>query len=489
MVYFKEENLLDKSLRAAHMEELRRKAYRRRLFNEQAAKLVARTPSLRDEVAWRVDHLNAKWELVEQIMAPAQPTSDQQDVSADFEHEVKCLRKWLREMESRLQPLSFQVNWTFLKLEEKATEHMSTGNETQLEENFELNEEFNRSKKSVVLKDTRRLWNNGIIPYEFKDVYTGPQRRLILQAMRRWEEASCIKFVRRNEKVHRSYLFITKLKCGCCSSVGKMKRRISFISVFGKCGKFGTILHELGHAIGFFHKHLHPDRDDYVKINFDTIKDAKVDTLNQSYNYDSTMHYSTIASSKLSGNQTIIPLQKVNGTIPDIGQRIKRSEGDILTANLLYNCSRNTDCIKEFLEIKSGYQENRTVIDRYFGKVNAVSIISNNWLTITFAGIQSEESSLDFSIRYQSFCGSYIQLHSNQTYYLESPNYPDDYKRYKLASAREGRNKNAPLIRTYCGRKESLEIASLMRRVYLMFFSDGSKQAGGFSAAISAVPV
>ena len=65
------------------MEELRRKAYRRRLFNEQAGKLVSRAPSLKDEVAWRVDHLNAKWELVEQIMAPvAQPTSNQQDVSA-----------------------------------------------------------------------------------------------------------------------------------------------------------------------------------------------------------------------------------------------------------------------------------------------------------------------------------------------------------------------------------------------------------------------
>ncbi|XP_057318055.1 klarsicht protein [Microplitis mediator] len=124
MVYSKEENLLDKSLRAAHMEELRRKAYRRRLFNEQAAKLVARTPSLRDEVAWRVDHLNAKWELVEQIMAPAQPASEHQDVFTDFEHEVKCLRKWLREMESRLQPLSFNVDWTFSELEEKATEHM-----------------------------------------------------------------------------------------------------------------------------------------------------------------------------------------------------------------------------------------------------------------------------------------------------------------------------------------------------------------------------
>lgn len=125
MVYSKEENLLDKSLRAAHMEELRRKAYRRKLFNEQAEKLISRAPALKDEVAWRVDHLNAKWELVEQIMAPIdRPISSQQDISADFEREVKCLRKWLRGMESRLQPLSFHVNWTLPELEEKAIEHM-----------------------------------------------------------------------------------------------------------------------------------------------------------------------------------------------------------------------------------------------------------------------------------------------------------------------------------------------------------------------------
>lgn len=43
---------------------------------------------------------------------------------SDFEREVKCLRKWLREMESRLQPLSFHINWTLPELEEKAIEHM-----------------------------------------------------------------------------------------------------------------------------------------------------------------------------------------------------------------------------------------------------------------------------------------------------------------------------------------------------------------------------
>ncbi|XP_051157473.1 klarsicht protein isoform X2 [Leptopilina boulardi] len=125
LVYSKEENLLDKGLRAAHMEELRRKAYRRRLFNEQAGKLIAREPALRDEITWRVDHLNAKWELVEQIMAPTvRPVTDHQDVSADFDHEVKCLRKWLREMETRMQPLSFHIDWSRAELEEKAMEHM-----------------------------------------------------------------------------------------------------------------------------------------------------------------------------------------------------------------------------------------------------------------------------------------------------------------------------------------------------------------------------
>lgn len=65
------------------MEELRRRAYRRKLFNEQAGKLVSHAPALKDEVAWRVDHLNAKWELVEQIMAPIErPVSNQQDISA-----------------------------------------------------------------------------------------------------------------------------------------------------------------------------------------------------------------------------------------------------------------------------------------------------------------------------------------------------------------------------------------------------------------------
>lgn len=42
----------------------------------------------------------------------------------DVEHEVRCLRRWVKDMEARLQPLNFQIEWTLPELEKKALEHM-----------------------------------------------------------------------------------------------------------------------------------------------------------------------------------------------------------------------------------------------------------------------------------------------------------------------------------------------------------------------------
>jgi hypothetical protein len=62
------------------MEEMQRKAYRRKLFNDQANKLLRRYPDVRDEVMWRMAHLNSKWDTLEQTITPRKSNPDQLDL-------------------------------------------------------------------------------------------------------------------------------------------------------------------------------------------------------------------------------------------------------------------------------------------------------------------------------------------------------------------------------------------------------------------------
>ena len=44
------------------------------------------------------------------------------------------------------------------------------------------------------------------------------------------------------------------------------------ISIGKNCDKFGIVVHELGHVIGFWHEHTRPDRDHHVAIIRDNIQ-------------------------------------------------------------------------------------------------------------------------------------------------------------------------------------------------------------------------
>ena len=68
-----------------------------------------------------------------------------------------------------------------------------------------------------------------------------------------------------------------------------------------------SIAHEVGHAIGFWHEHTRPDRDDYVEILLGNVKKAKsynfdkrtwgeIINLDVPYDYGSDMHYGSKVS-------------------------------------------------------------------------------------------------------------------------------------------------------------------------------------------------
>lgn len=54
--------------------------------------------------------------------------------------------------------------------------------------------------------------------------------------------------------------------CRCCSYVGRRGNGPQAISIGKNCDKFGIVVHELGHVIGFWHEHTRPDRDNHVTI-------------------------------------------------------------------------------------------------------------------------------------------------------------------------------------------------------------------------------
>lgn len=108
--------------------------------------------------------------------------------------------------------------------------------------------------------------------------------------------------------------------------------------------RHSTILHELGHAIGFWHEQSRPDRNEYINVLWDNVPDThednfkivnQINSLGVGYDYNSVMHYNSDAFG--SGRNTI---QAKDPTIP-LGLAVELSELDVLQTNLLYSCSKS----------------------------------------------------------------------------------------------------------------------------------------------------
>lgn len=148
-----------------------------------------------------------------------------------------------------------------------------------------------------------RPWPGGVIPYDLSKL-TEPQRAKVLSAMRRWEDTgAAIRFVPRTDET--AYVFFTgRTDAGNnTSQVGyRPGVRVNInITAFWWNGEWMQA-HELGHVLGFFHEHQRWDRDWFVAIRYENIKEGRAhdydwipraDWITDAtpYDYRSIMHY------------------------------------------------------------------------------------------------------------------------------------------------------------------------------------------------------
>jgi hypothetical protein len=59
-----------------------------------------------------------------------------------------------------------------------------------------------------------RVWEYGIIPYEIDGNFSGAHKALFKQAMRHWENFTCVKFVEKVPAEHPNYILFTERPCG-----------------------------------------------------------------------------------------------------------------------------------------------------------------------------------------------------------------------------------------------------------------------------------
>ncbi|XP_060947970.1 zinc metalloproteinase nas-14-like [Limanda limanda] len=203
----------------------------------------------------------------------------------------------------------------------------------------ELQDDLIVQEGDILMPEVRNavhsLWLDATVPYVVSRDLAHRESDMD-EAFTMIERVTCIRFKKHTNEFN--YLNIKERK-GCASFVGCQGGAQSLY--YGPSCGVGNLCHELVHALGLYHEHTRQDRDQYVSVQWPSIKpgrknDFKMkrgDTQNLPYDVDSIMHYGLYFFSQ-DGGPTLLPKQGGQ----QMGQRTHLSQLDIQRINSLYHC-------------------------------------------------------------------------------------------------------------------------------------------------------
>ncbi|CAN8020366.1 unnamed protein product [Ixodes persulcatus] len=353
----------------------------------------------------------------------------------------------------------------------------------------------NRRRTRAATARPERLWDHAVIPYEIEANFSGDEGHQHATCVRHAEAVECLPADQRG--LSRIHPFIKRdvRACRprrCCSFVGKRGNGAQAISIGKNCDKFGIVVHELGHVVGFWHEHTRPDRDAHVDIvnknimtgqeyNFNKLTDEEVNSLGLAYDFESIMHYARNTFSKNTHLDTILPQEdNASKRRPEIGQRVRLSQGDISQTNKLYKCPscgrtllepnglvsspelvnsvtppaegehcewritathgerivlnvteldiyESDNCETDYIEVRDGYWHKSPLLGRYCGtgRIPEMLLSTGYRLLIVYRTSSNQNGHIGFRAYYEAVCGGDVDQEEGV---LQSPNYPDDYR-------------------------------------------------------------